>query len=70
MQILSADILNLAGDTIVVCTTAQPVELEKSVDCDWLCSDGVIEIKPSQLSIFSCISPIPQDFNCLEIVWD
>lgn len=64
------EILNLAGDTIVVCTTTQSAELEKLVDCDWLCSDGVIEINPSQLSIFSCIPPIPEDFNCLEIVWD
>lgn len=38
--------LVLAGDTIVICTTILPVELEKIVNCEWLCSDGAIAIKP------------------------
>lgn len=62
--------LYLSGDSIVLCTTAQSEEIEKMVDCRWLCSDGVIAIDASQLNIFSCIPPIPEGFNCLEIVWD
>ena len=30
--------LVLAGDTIVICTTILPAELEKLVNCEWLCS--------------------------------
>ncbi len=59
--------LILAGDTIVVCTTILPVELEKIVNCKWLCSDGIIKTK---LNIYSCVPPIPENFDCLEIVWD
>ena len=39
------EVLTLAGDSIVLCTNIQPSELEKMVNCKWLCSDGVIEIK-------------------------
>jgi len=64
------EILKLYGDTIALCTTAQPMEIEKLVNCEWLCSDGVIAIKDSELNVFSCIPPIPEGFSCLEIVWD
>ena len=62
--------LALAGDTIVICTTISPAKLEKLVNCEWLCSDGVITIKPSELNIYSCVPSIPENFDCLEIVWD
>ena len=65
-----AEELALAGDTIVICTTILPTELEKLVNCEWLCSDGVITIKVSELNNYSCEPPIPENFNCLEIVWD
>ena len=65
-----AEELVLAGDSIVICTTILPTELEKLVNCEWLCSDGVITIKASELNIYSCVPPIPENFNCLEIVWD
>lgn len=64
------EVLTLAGDSIVLCTSIQPSELEKMVNCEWLCSDGVIEIKLSELDIYSCIPSIPEHFNCSEIVWD
>lgn len=64
------EILTLAGDSIILCTNMQSSELEKLVNCKWLCSDGVIEINPSELDIYSCIPSIPENFNCLEIVWD
>ena len=59
--------LVLAGDTIVVCTTILPAELEKLVNLEWLCADWVIKTK---LKIYSCVPPIPENFDCLEIVWD
>ncbi len=62
--------LNLVGDTIILCTTILPAELEKLVNCEWLCSDGVIKIKAFELNIYSCVPPIPENFDCLEIVWD
>ena len=65
-----AEELALAGDTIVVCTTILPTELEKLVNCEWLCSDGVITIEASELNTYSCVPPIPENYNCLEIVWD
>lgn len=65
-----AEELALAGDAIVICTTILPAELEKLVNCEWLCSDGVIILKVSELNIYSCVPPIPENFHCLEIVWD
>ncbi|MDO4712281.1 MAG: hypothetical protein Q4A75_09920 [Peptostreptococcaceae bacterium] len=62
--------LVLAGESIVICTNILPSELEKLVNCEWLCSDGVIPIKTSELKIYSCIPPIPENFDCLGIVWD
>lgn len=59
--------LVLAGDTIVVCMTILPAQLEKIVNCEWLCSDGTIKTK---LNIYSCVPPIPENFDCLENVWD
>lgn len=64
------EILYLSGDTIVLCTAAQPAEIEELVNCEWLCSDGVIAVKASELNVFSCVPPIPEGFSCLEIVWD
>ena len=61
------EVLNLAGESIVLCTTAQPAEIEALVNCKWLCSDGVID---ATLNIYSCIPTIPEGFTCLEIVWD
>lgn len=62
--------LILAGDTIIICTDIMPAQLEKSVNCEWLCSDGIITIKASELNTYSCVPPVPNNFNCLAIVWD
>ena len=62
--------LSLCGDSIVLCTTDQPSEIEKLVNCEWLCSDGVIAIEASELAVFSCVPPVPAGYRCLEIVWD
>ena len=47
------EILNLAGDSIVVCTDMKSDELKKIVNCEWLCSDGVVESEPALY--YSCI---------------
>lgn len=43
---------------------------EELVNCEWLCSDGVITIEAFELNTYSCVPPIPDNFDCLEIVWD
>ena len=40
--------LNLRGDTIVLCATILPAELEKLVNYEWLCADGVMTIKAAE----------------------
>ena len=62
--------LILAGDTIVICTTILPAELEKIVNCEWLCSDGILIAKASELEKYACVPQIPENFTCLKIVWD
>lgn len=62
------EVLDLAGDSIVICTEMKLEKLERTVNCEWLCSDGVIESNPNLY--YSCIPPIPDNYNCWEIVWD
>lgn len=57
-------------NTFVLCTAVQLTALEKLINYEWLCSDGIIEINPLELNIYSCIPPIPADGKCFEIVWD
>ena len=47
--------LILAGDTIVICTTILPAELEKIMNCEWLCSDGILIAKAFELKKYSCV---------------
>ncbi len=62
------EVLNLAGDSIIVCTDMISGELEEIIDCEWLCSDGVIESESALY--YSRIPAIPENYHCLEIVWD
>ena len=62
------EVLNLAGDSIIVCTDMLSDELEEIIDCEWLCSDGVIESESALY--YSRIPAIPENYHCLEIVWD
>ena len=64
------EVLYLSGDTIALCTTARPSEIESLANCEWLCSDGVIEVSQSYWDAFSCVPPVPKGYHCLEIVWD
>ncbi len=67
-EVNGREILNLSGDSIVICTDMKSDELEEIVDCEWLCSDGIIQSKPALYH--SRIPPIPRNYNYLEIVWD
>lgn len=65
------EVLQLWGDSILICTSLQASELEKLANCEWLCSDGTEECEISDLdSLFSCRPPVPNCFRCFEIVWD
>lgn len=65
------EVLNLWGDAIVICTSAEASELEELVDCKSLCSGGAEEWEISDLdSLYSCRPPVPDGFHCFEIVWD
>ena len=61
-------VLRLVGESIVICTDLDADALEEIVDCEWLCSDGVVASDPARW--FSCVPPIPRGFACWEIVWD
>ena len=60
----------LVGDAVVVCGAVLPAELEAFVNCEWLCSDGVIQVEADTLGMYSRVPPIPEHLACLEIVWD
>lgn len=62
------EVLNLAGESIIVCTDMLSKELEEIADCEWLCSDGVLKLKPALY--YSCVPEIPKNYHCLEIMWD
>ena len=58
-------VLRLVGESIVICTDLDADALEEIVDCEWLCSDGVVASDPALW--FSHVPPIPRGFAC---VWD
>lgn len=62
--------LTLYGDSILLCTTARPEEIEVLVDCRRLHSDGAIPLTNEELNLFPCVPPVPEGFQCVEIVWD
>ena len=65
------EVLVLAGESLVVCTSLSAPELEELARCEWLCSGGAEEWEESELdSLFSCRPPVPDGFHCFAIVWD
>lgn len=65
------EVLVLAGESIIVCTSLPASELETLARCEWLCSGGAEEWEISALdSVFSRRPPVPEGFHCLAIVWD
>ena len=62
------EVLRLAGESIVVYTDLDADVPEEIVDCEWLCSDGVVASDPARW--FSHVPPIPLGFACWEIIGD
>ena len=64
-------VLELFGDSIIVCTSLRKRDLEEIINGEWLCSDGAEEINVFDLDDwFSCRPLVPEGFCCFEIVWD
>ena len=65
------EVLILAGESIVICTSLTVPDLETFARCEWLCSGGAEEWEESALDrLFSCRPPVPDGFHCFSIVWD
>ena len=65
------EVLVLAGESPIVCTSLSALELETLARCEWLCSGGAEEWEESAIdSLFSCRPPVPDGFHCFAIVWD
>lgn len=65
------EVLVLAGESPVICTSLSESELETLARCDWLLSGGAEEWNASSMdSLFSCRPPVPEGFRCYAIVWD
>ena len=61
-------VCEIAGDTIAICTTARPKDLESIIDCESLCADGVIDNFNSKQILD--IPNIPEGYKVLQLVWD
>ena len=61
-------VYEIAGDTIIICTTAKASEIEKAADCEKLCSDGVNEYFDSEW--YTEIPAIPEGYRVLTLWWD
>jgi hypothetical protein len=65
------EVLVLAGESPIICTSLSASELETLAKCRWLCSGGAEEWAASAIdSLFSCRPPVPDGFLCFAIVWD
>ena len=61
-------ICDIAGDTIAICTSSKIEDIEIMIDCESLCSDGIIcQFEPERLLD---IPPIPDGYQVLQLVWD
>ena len=65
------EVLVLAGEAPIICTSLSATELERLAKYEWLHSGGTEEWDISSLdSLFSCRPPVPEGFRCFAIVWD
>ena len=65
------EVLVLAGESPIICTSLPAMELERFARCEWLHSGGVEKWDISSMdSLFSCRPPVPEGFCCFAIVWD
>ena len=61
-------VYDIAGDTILICTTATAADIEQAIDCEKLCSDGVYENFDS--AWYTEIPNIPDGYKVLTLWWD
>ncbi len=65
------EVLVLAGESIIICTSLSAPEVETLAKCEWLCSGGAEKWEIWELDdFFSCRPPVPDGFYCFSIVWD
>ena len=64
------EVLELYGDTVVICSNGTAESLEKIARCDWLCADEIIERELSDYAGFSCIPQVKNGYRLFEIWWD
>lgn len=65
------ELLILAGESIMICTSLSAPELEIFSKCEWLRSGGVEKWDISSIdSLFSYRPPVPESFCCFAITWD
>lgn len=63
-----AIVYDIAGDTILICTTANIADIEQTADCKKLCSDGVYKTYDS--AWYTEIPSIPEEYQVLTLWWD
>jgi len=61
-------VYELAGDSIAICTTARPSDIELTANCEYLCSDGVTSsFEPKW---YTEIPTTPEGYQILSLWWD
>jgi hypothetical protein len=63
-----AEVCEIAGDTIAICTTAEPEDIEHFMDYESLQADGVHRNFEPKYSVD--IPNIPEGYQVLVLVWD
>ena len=61
-------VYEIAGDAIAICTTAEVSDIERTADCEKLCSDGVVNNFDSKW--YTEIPAIPEGYRVLTLWWD
>ena len=65
------EVLSLYGESVYLATSFSQEEIEDIVDCDYLCSDGLVETDSEEIEeYYSLIPSVPQNYSCFEIIWD
>lgn len=65
------EILELAGESILIATSLSEEEIVDKVHSNWLCADGVSSFDYEELSdYYTNIPELPEGSNCYEICWD
>ena len=61
-------VCDIAGESIAICTSAKPEDIETMIDCESLRSDGVIShFEPYEVLD---VPHTPEGYKVLQLVWD